>query len=207
MPEREPFADRRLYLVCDAGFAGVEEALAGGVDVLQLRDRSLGDNELLTRALEWAEIAHRHGALFFVNDRPDIALLSGADGVHVGQDDLPPAAVRELAGDRLLIGRSTHTPEQIRAAMDEPVDYIAVGPVHATPTKPGRPAVGIELVEVAAREASKPWFAIGGIDATNVASVTQAGATRVVVLRAIAQAPDPHAAATALRDALLNPTL
>jgi thiamine-phosphate pyrophosphorylase len=202
MPDAEPFADRCLYLVCDASFTRVEEALAGGVDVLQLRDRSLDDRDLLAQAREWTQLAHRHDALFFVNDRPDIALLSGADGVHVGQDDLPPAAVRELAGDRLLIGRSTHSPEQIRAAMDEPVDYIAVGPVHETPTKPGRPAVGLELVELAAREATKPWFAIGGIDLDNVSEVRDSGGTRIAVLRVIAAAHHPRAAATELRDAL-----
>ncbi|MBI5310165.1 MAG: thiamine phosphate synthase [Actinobacteria bacterium] len=193
---------RRLYLVCDASFEQAEAALTAGVEILQLRDRTLDDGELLRRASELAELAHRHGALFFVNDRPDIALVCGADGVHVGQADLPTSAIRELAGDRLLIGRSTHTPKQIQAALAESNDYLSVGPVHATPTKPGRPAVGLELVAHAAATVSRPWFAIGGIDATTLPAVTGAGATRVAVVRAVTDDADPAAATIALKRAL-----
>ncbi|MGB3952163.1 MAG: thiamine phosphate synthase, partial [Solirubrobacterales bacterium] len=169
MSESEPFAGRRLYLVCDSGFDDVEGALRNGVDVVQLRDRGLGDRALLAYARRMVAIAHSAGALMVVNDRPDIALLSGADGVHVGQDDITPAEIRELAGDRLLIGQSTHSEAQIAAAMHAGVDYIGVGPVHATPTKPGRTATGLELVAAARRLARVPWFAIGGIDAANAA--------------------------------------
>jgi thiamine-phosphate pyrophosphorylase len=142
------------------------------------------------------EQAHAAGALFVVNDRPDVALLAGADGVHVGQDDLPPRAVRELVGDGLLIGLSTHAPAEIDAA--EGVDYIGVGPVHATPTKPGRPAVGLDLVRYAAAHARVPWFAIGGLDGATAPAVVEAGATRLAVVRAVCGAADPGAAAGSL---------
>jgi thiamine-phosphate pyrophosphorylase len=137
---------------------------------------------------------------FLVNDRPDIAVLAGADGVHVGQDDLAPGEVRRIVGPELLIGRSTHAPAEIETAAE--VDYIAVGPVHATPTKPGRPATGVELVRYAAAWAPVPWFAIGGLDRATVPAAVAAGATRIVVVRAITEAPDPRAAALALQDAL-----
>src|SRR5690242_13216595 len=161
--ERRAALERaRLYLVCDASFSQVAEAVAGGVDLVQLRERGLDDGALLETARRMREQAHQAGALFLVNDRPDVALLSGADGVHVGQDDLPPRAVRQLVGEDLLVGLSTHAPAEIDAAAD--VDYLGVGPVHATPTKPGRPAVGLELVGYAVEHARVPWFAIGGVD-------------------------------------------
>ena len=143
----------------------------------------------------------RHDALLIVNDRPDLALRCGADGVHVGQDDERARAVRERVGDRLLIGTSTHSPEQLSAADESPADYLGVGPVHETPTKPGRPAVGLKLVRHAAEHASKPWFAIGGIDAGNAGAVVAAGARRIAVVRAIRDARDPEGAARALRTA------
>jgi thiamine-phosphate pyrophosphorylase len=129
-----------------------------------------------------------------------VALLVGADGVHVGQDDLPPVEVRRLVGEELLVGLSTHAPAELEAASE--VDYVGVGPVHATPTKPGRPAVGLELVRHAAAHARLPWFAIGGVDATTAPAVVEAGATRLAVVRAITRANDPRAAAAALRAAL-----
>jgi thiamine-phosphate pyrophosphorylase len=187
---------RSLYLVCDAAFTGVAEALRGGVGIVQLRDRRLPDGELLAHARMLAELVHAHGGLFLVNDRVDVALLAGADGVHVGQEDISPRDVRELCGDRLLIGLSTHNEQQIAAAAD--VDYIGVGPVVATPTKPGRPSVGLELVRHAAARVSRPWFAIGGIDAETAPAVVAAGATRLAVVRAITDAPDPRSAAEAL---------
>ncbi len=147
------------------------------------------------------------GALLIVNDRPWVAREARADGVHVGQDDIPPAEVRELVGPELLIGLSTHSPAQIDAVDAGVVDYIGVGPIHATPTKPGRAAVGLELIGHAATHAPVPFFAIGGLDADNLGPALGAGATRVCVLRAIADAADPAAAASALREQLGPTTL
>ena len=189
-----------LYLILEAAASNVVgPALEGGVDVVQLRDKHAPDGELVAAGRELGELCRRHGALFVVNDRPDLALECGADGVHVGQDDEAVEAVRALAGDRLLVGVSTHSPEQVAAAEESDADYFAVGPVHATPTKPGRPAVGLELVRHAAERARKPWFAIGGIDAGNAAEVVAAGARRLAVVRAIRDADDPRAAARELR--------
>jgi thiamine-phosphate diphosphorylase len=193
---RQRLAASRLYLVCDASFERIEDAVAGGVDIVQLRERALDDGQLLTAARRMRERTHAAGALFLVNDRPDIALLAGADGVHVGQDDLLPADVRRLVGGELLVGLSTHAPAEIEAAAD--VDYIGVGPVHETPTKPGRPAVGVELVRHAAAHAAVPWFAIGGVDPESAAAVVAAGASRLAVVRAITTAADPRAVAAAL---------
>ena len=192
-----------LYLILEAGAMHVvEPALRGGVDVIQLRDKDSPDGDVVAAGRELAGVCRRHGALLFVNDRPDLALECGADGVHVGQDDAAVEAVRELAGDRLLVGVSTHSPEQVAAAGASDADYFAVGPVYATPTKPGRPAVGLELVRHAAGHATKPWFAIGGIDAGNAAAVMGAGGRRLAVVRAIRDAADPRAAAAELRAAV-----
>jgi thiamine-phosphate pyrophosphorylase len=196
----------RLYLICDAAPGGraLETVLPGvleaGVDVIQLRDKRLEDRALLTTAAAARALAHAAGALLIVNDRPDLALEADADGVHLGQDDGDPLSARSLLGPDRLIGSSTHTREQIDAATD--VDYIGVGPVHATPTKPGRPAVGVALVAYAASRAGLPFFAIGGLDETNVAEVVRAGALRIAVVRAIADARDPAQAARRLRAAL-----
>lgn len=192
-----------LYLILEAAAAHVvPAALEGGVDVVQLRDKSAPDGEIVAAGRHLAALCRDRGALFFVNDRPDLALECGADGVHVGQDDAGVEAVRALAGERLLVGVSTHAPEQVAAAEASGADYFAVGPVYETPTKPGRPAVGLELVRHAAERASKPWFAIGGIDAGNAAEVVAAGATRLAVVRAIRDATDPRAAAAELRAAI-----
>jgi thiamine-phosphate pyrophosphorylase len=205
---RERLAGARLYLVCDARPGGREaaavlrQALAAGVDIVQLRDKDLGDDELLVAADGFRALCEEHGALFFVNDRPDLARRAGADGVHVGQADMDVGQARELAGPDLLVGRSTHAPAQLAAAHDEQADYAAVGPVHETPTKPGRPAAGLGYVEHAARAAALPWFAIGGIDAGNLAEVIAAGARRVVVVRAIAEAQDVGVATRELRELL-----
>jgi thiamine-phosphate pyrophosphorylase len=191
----------RLYLVCDRRpEAFLRAALAGGVDVLQLRDKNASDDELLAAAAAFRRVADDAGALFVVNDRPDLAVAAGADGVHVGQADAPVARARAVVGADRIVGRSTHAPDQIAASRD--ADYIAVGPVHATPTKPGRPAVGLDLVRHAAAHAPDPWFAIGGIDPSNVAAVAAAGARRIVVVRAITEAGDTERAARALRTAL-----
>ena len=192
----------RLYLVLEAGAAArvVEPALRGGVDMVQVRDKEASDAEVVDAARALRPLCDAHGALLVVNDRPDLALAAGADAVHVGQGDLAVERLRAEAGERLAIGVSTHAAEQGVAAEDSDADYFVVGPVHATPTKPGRPAVGLELVRAtAAREPAKPWFAIGGIDAGNAAAVVAAGAPRVVVVRAIRDATDPEAAARELR--------
>jgi thiamine-phosphate pyrophosphorylase len=191
--------DRRLYLVTPVRpdlEAFLEAAVSGGVDVVQVREKALADGELL-HALERArDVTRRLRVPLVVNDRPDLALLVEADLVHVGQDDLPLEAVRRLG---LAAGLSTHAPAEID---DAAADYIGVGPVFATPTKAGRPAVGLELVRYAAAHARQPWFAIGGIDAANVSQVVEAGARRIAVVRAIGDAPDPERAARTLCDAL-----
>jgi thiamine-phosphate pyrophosphorylase len=158
------------------------------------------DALIVESAARFAAVCAEHGALFVLNDRPDLAAQVGADGVHVGQDDTAVASARELVGSDRLIGLSTHTPAQVDAAAG--VDYIGVGPVHATPTKPGRPAVGLELVRHAAAHAGVPFFAIGGITAGNVAAVVAAGARRVAVVRALTEAADPERAAQLLRRAV-----
>jgi thiamine-phosphate pyrophosphorylase len=203
---RARLSEARLYLVCDAEPGGrtlaqvLEGALAGGVDVVQLREKRLSDDALAVATREAVAICAAAGALLIVNDRPAVALAAGADGVHVGQEDMTVAEVRELVGHELLIGLSTHRPAEIDAATE--ADYIGVGPVHATPTKPGRPAVGLELVRYAAENAPRPFFAIGGLSAENVGEVLDAGATRIAVVRAIAEAPNPELAARALRKTL-----
>lgn len=211
-------ADATLYLCTDARrergdlaeFA--DAALAGGVDLIQLRDKgSAGERQFgpleareeLDALAVLADAARRHGALLAVNDRADIALAAGADVLHLGQDDLPLPIARGIIGSRPVIGRSTHDADQVAAAIDEPVDYFCVGPCWPTPTKPGRPAPGLELVrKVAALNPAKPWFAIGGIDAQRLPEVLVAGARRVVVVRAITAAEDPRAAAAELKSAL-----
>jgi thiamine-phosphate pyrophosphorylase len=193
----------RLYLVCDARpDAFLERALRGGVDLVQLRLKDATDGEIVGVARRYRAVCAAHGAPLILNDRPDLVADAGADGVHVGQDDMPVAQTRALVGPERIIGLSTHSPAQVDAAGAEPdVDYIGVGPVHTTPTKPGRPAVGLDLVRYASVNAATPFFAIGGIDAGNVAAVRAAGATRIAVVRAITDAPDPEAAARALRSA------
>jgi thiamine-phosphate pyrophosphorylase len=201
MTPRRRIADARLYLVCDARpRAFLDAALRGGVDVIQLRDKALDDAELIAAARAFRAAADAAGALFVLNDRPDLTVEAGADGVHVGQADAPVDAARAVVGEERLVGLSTHSPAQLDRASG--VDYVAVGPIRATPTKPGRPAVGLEPVRYAAVHADVPFFAIGGIDPGNVHEAIAAGARRVVVVRAIAEAPDPEAAARALRRAL-----
>ncbi|MGH7425866.1 MAG: thiamine phosphate synthase, partial [Candidatus Methylomirabilales bacterium] len=175
--------------------------LEAGVDLVQLRDKDMEARSLL----RYAEVVRRRteefGALFIVNDRVDLACAAGADGVHLGQEDLSAAAARQMIGAG-LIGLSTHTEEQIRAAAASEADYLSVGPVHLTPTKPGRPAVGCALVRFAAAHARLPFFAIGGIDSATAPAVAEAGARRVAVVRAIVDAGDPAAAARQIRRAL-----
>jgi thiamine-phosphate pyrophosphorylase len=198
---RERLANARLYLVCDdQPDEFLHAALRGGADIVQLRLTS--DDEIVRVARRTVAVCAEHRALFILNDRPDLVADVGADGVHLGQDDMPVAGARALLGDEPLIGLSTHSPQQIDAA--RAVDYIGVGPVHETPTKPGRPAVGVELVRYAAAHASVPFFAIGGIDATNVWPARDAGARRIAVVRALTCAKDPEASAAALRTAIIG---
>jgi thiamine-phosphate pyrophosphorylase len=201
---RERLDTARLYLVCDARpRAWLQAAARGGVDLLQLRDRALDDDGLVAAAREFRAAADDAGALFILNDRPDLVEACGADGVHVGQDDEPPAAARTAVGPDRIVGRSTHAPEQADAAEADPdVDYVVVGPVHATPTKPGRPATGLAYVRYAAGTITKPWFAIGGLHAGNLGDAIAHGASRAVVVRAIADAPDPEGAARVLKTML-----
>jgi thiamine-phosphate pyrophosphorylase len=194
--ERKTRLDRaRLYLVIEAGAARdvVPAALAGGVDMVQLREKHLPDEEIVAVGRELRGMCDEAGALLIVNDRADLALACDADGVHLGQDDEPVASVRDQVGLDMLIGLSTHSPAQIDTA--EGVDYLGVGPVFETATKPGLEPVGVELVEYAKQHATLPWFAIGGIDAERAAQI---GAERIAVVRAIRDAGDPRAAAEAL---------
>ncbi|OBG17617.1 thiamine-phosphate diphosphorylase [Mycolicibacterium celeriflavum] len=215
---RERLATASLYLCTDARrergdlaeFA--DAALAGGVDLIQLRDKgSAGEQRFgpleARQELEALEVlgeaARRHNALLAVNDRADIAVAAGADVLHLGQDDLPLAVARDIVGDRPVIGRSTHDVDQVGAAIAEAVDYFCVGPCWPTPTKPGRPAPGLDLIRhTAGRGTAKPWFAIGGIDVARLPEVLAAGARRIVVVRAITAAEDPRVAAGQLKAAL-----
>jgi thiamine-phosphate pyrophosphorylase len=194
----------RLYLVADRGRLerALDGALAGGVDLVQLRDKRAGDRELLEAAARFGARCRAAGALFLLNDRPDLALAAGADGVHVGQDDAPVVAARARVGPDRIVGLSTHSVAQARRGASSGADYLAIGPVHATPTKAGRPAIGLEPVRYAAAHLELPWFAVGGLDLGTVAAAVAAGARRVVVVRAIADALDPEAAARGLRAAL-----
>jgi thiamine-phosphate pyrophosphorylase len=205
---RDLLAGISVYLVTDASpkLGPFEEFLAtaidAGVDMLQLRDRRLNDRELLDAARLAARVCRELGALCIINDRLDVALSAGADGVHLGQDDLDLKSARAIAGADFVIGVSTHSAEQVDRAQESDADYFAVGPIYATPTKPGRPPVGLDLVRYAAANARKPFFAIGGIDPTNVGLVSAAGAKSVSVLRWISQSDDPAAAVRSLREAM-----
>jgi thiamine-phosphate pyrophosphorylase len=198
---RQRLSDARLYMVCGAlSDDFLRAALRGGVDIVQLRMKAVAEHRLVAEARRFARICRERRALFILNDRPDLVAAADADGVHVGQDDAPVPEARALVGRERLVGLSTHSPEQIERAAG--VDYIGVGPVYETPTKAGRPAVGLDLVRFAARGARVPFFAIGGIDPRNVAAVAAAGARRVAVVRALTEARDPEATARRLRAAL-----
>jgi thiamine-phosphate pyrophosphorylase len=199
---RERLDRARLYLCTPirpdlAGFA--DAVLGAGVDVIQLRDKDAEAVPLLEAAAVLREAADRHGALFAVNDRADVAFAAGADVLHLGQSDLPMDWARRIVGRDLLLGRSTHGLEQVKCAIAEGWDYFAVGPVYPTATKPDRQAVGTSLLQAVAELAPPvPWFAIGGVDQTTLTEVTTSGATRVVVVRAVTDAGDPAAAAGSL---------
>jgi thiamine-phosphate pyrophosphorylase len=211
-PRRARLAGARLYLCTDARRRQgdladfLAAALRGGVDIVQLREKGLEARDELACAEVFAAAAARHGALWAVNDRADLALAGAADVLHLGQDDLPVPVARRILGPAPLIGRSTHAESDVDAAAAEPgVDYFCVGPTWPTPTKPGRPAPGPGLLSyAAARAGDRPWFAIGGIDESNLDRVLAAGARRIVVVRAITAAEDPEAAARALRARLTD---
>jgi len=200
---RERLARARLYIVTDARVGRgdlkdfLEEILEAGCDVVQLREKDAEAGDLMRLGEIFKEAASRHGALFIVNDRADVALALEADGVHLGQNDLPAETARTVLGPDALIGLSCHSSADHDRA-PAVADYLTAGPVWATPTKPGRPGTGLELVRGAARSVNRPWFAIGGIDPTNLHDVVEAGATRVVVVRAVTEAEHPAAAVGAL---------
>ncbi len=204
MNRRLRLAVARLYLVVDGAHAHVlEAALRGGVDVVQLRDKELPDDKLVRAAEPFRRACDAHGALFVLNDRPDLVAACGADGVHVGQRDASVAEARALVGDERIVGLSVETVVQLDAI--DGADYLGVGAVFATPTKTEAEAAGLELVRAAAVQVGIPWFAIGGIDLENVAEVVMAGAPGVAVVRAIRDADNPEAAARELRAALGEP--
>ncbi|MDR3210537.1 MAG: thiamine phosphate synthase [Planctomycetota bacterium] len=196
LPLRERLAKARLYVIVTRAFCHDEplttarEAVAGGADVIQMREKDLEDGEFYRQALSLAEVCRQGGALFIVNDRPHIALLAQADGVHSGQGDLPPHLTRRLVGDGRLIGRSTAAPEFALAALAEGSDYLGVGPVYATQTKAHRQAVGLDYVRWAANWNRLPFFAIGSVNRATLEAVLEAGARRVAVCTGISQARD-----------------
>jgi thiamine-phosphate pyrophosphorylase len=204
---RERLRTARLYFVCEAlpgerdPEALLHAALGGGADIVQLREKELGRDEVERSARTFRRLCDTYSALFIVNDDPYLARTCNADGVHLGQDDMPVEEAREILGPEMIIGLSTHSEEQLAASAGRPVDYVSVGPIWETPTKEGRPGVGLSLVEHAAA-APHPFFAIGGIDPGNAGEVVAAGARRLGVVRAIRDAEDPAAAAAELRGAL-----
>ncbi len=205
---RERLRTARLYLVCEALPRGEEPeallraALNGGVNIVQLREKELDRDTIERSARTFRRLCDTYSALFIVNDDPYLARACDADGVHVGQDDMPVAEAREILGPEAIVGLSTHSEEQLAASAGAAVDYVSVGPIWETPTKEGRPGVGLRLVEHAAAHAPHPFFAIGGVDPANAGQVVEAGARRLGVVRSVRDAADPAAAAEALRSAL-----
>jgi thiamine-phosphate pyrophosphorylase len=192
-PRVSRLTEAQLYLVCDEqSDSFLRAALRGGVDIVQLRMKRAGEAEIVAAGKRFRQITREHDALLIINDRPELVSEVDADGAHLGQDDLPTAPARQILGPDRLLGLSTHSREQIDAAVHAGVDYIGVGPVNETPTKPGRAAVGLELVAYAAEHAAVPFFAIGGISAANVDAVRAAGAERVAVVRALTETADPE---------------
>jgi thiamine-phosphate pyrophosphorylase len=202
---REALAGRRLYL-CTGDRPDLAAFLAacirGGVDVVQLRDKQLDALALLRRAEIAGALCREFGVPFILNDRPDLALACGADGVHVGQDDAPPWLARQILGPAAIVGRSTHGPAELAAAGAEPVDYLSAGPVHPTPTKPGRPGTGLGYLTQAAATATVPWFVTGGVTPATVGAMVAAGARRFVVVRYVTEAADPEGNARLLAQAI-----
>lgn len=194
----------RVYLCVGwrEDLADLLDAVLPSIDIVQLRDKDGDDDRLRAGSAVVAQAAARHSRLFVLNDRPDLAVEVGADGVHLGQDDLPPAAARGIVGPELLIGRSTHSTAEVDRAQVEDCDYFAVGPVAATPTKPGRPGIGLDPVRHAAAVASKPWFVTGNMTPATAPDVVAAGAPGIVVVRALTDAEDPGVVSGLLQAAL-----
>ncbi len=213
MPDVASLDEARLYLCTDSRREQgdltdfLDAVLANGVDIVQLREKNLEAADELDLLAVFADACRRHGALLAVNDRADLAVAAGAEVFHVGQRDLPPDLARQFVGPAVEIGRSSHSVEQALAAAEDPeVDYFCVGPIWATPTKPGRPGIGLDPIRAVAEAApDKPWFAIGGIDEDRLADVLAAGASRVVVVRVLTEADDPGAAAARLAARLAPP--
>jgi len=180
----------------------LDACLRGGVDIVQLRDKQLDTRALIDRALLALDVCRTHDVPFIVNDRPDLALHVDAHGVHVGQDDAPPGLARQLLGDHKLVGLSTHAPAELDAAAAEPVDYISVGPITETPTKPGRAGTGLDYVRYAAENTERPYFVTGGVTPETVPTIAAAGARRFVVVRYLTESSEPYAAAARLRAAI-----
>jgi thiamine-phosphate pyrophosphorylase len=202
-------ANARLYLVTSPSetlLATVEAALEGGLQLVQYREKEAPDCDRLQIAQQLCRLCHQYNALFILNDRVDLALAVEADGVHLGQQDIPVALARRILGPERLVGRSTTNPQELEKAIQEGVDYIGVGPVYATPTKPGKTAAGLDYVAHAARHAPMLWYAIGGIDTTNLAAVMTAGGQRAAVVRAIMDAADPKSVTQALNAQLVSPS-
>ncbi|MEX0873672.1 MAG: thiamine phosphate synthase [Actinomycetota bacterium] len=201
---REAFERARLYLVAPGDFPVdvLGAVIEAGVDLVQLRMKDAEAAEVIEVADQFQGVCEAARVPFVINDRPDIALALAADGVHLGQDDLAPIVAREILGPDVMIGRSTHSTDDVTRALEEHehglADYIAVGPVHQTPTKAGRPAVGLELVAHAAQHVTFPWFAIGGINISTLSNVVKTGGRRIVVVRAIVESDDPVRAASEL---------
>ncbi|NJK41109.1 MAG: thiamine phosphate synthase [Acaryochloridaceae cyanobacterium SU_2_1] len=190
----QKLAKAALYLVtspCPNLLAVVEAALEGGLSLVQYREKQAHDHDRLTLARQIGQLCHRYNALFIVNDRLDIAIAAAADGVHLGQQDLPIAVARQLLGPHKIVGRSTTNPQELKRAIDEQADYIGVGPIYKTPTKADKTAVGHDYIRYAADHAPMPWYAIGGIDEHNLANVIASGASRIAVVRAIIDSPTP----------------
>lgn len=209
------FRNFRLYAVTDlkevcADFLRkIEQAYQGGADIVQLRSKTLSDIALIRLGLKVRKLADRYKKLFFINDRIDLAFATGADGVHLGQTDMPISVAQRLikqSGRKFWIGKSTHTVRQAIAAEKEKVDYIGIGPVYPTPTKPFANVVGLKLVAQACKRIRIPWVAIGGIDLNNIHEVLEVGATRVAVVRAIFAAENSKKAAQQIKQNLKDPT-
>ena len=197
--------ERRLYL-CTPDRPDLEEfvdaCIVGGVDIVQLRDKNLEARQVIERGRRVLRVCRDHAVPFILNDRPDLALEVEADGVHVGQGDVPPALARRILGPDIIVGLSTHAPSDLDDALDEPVDYLSAGPVSQTPTKPGRPGTGLRYLTYVVERAKTPWFVTGGVTPDSVKMMAAAGARRFVVVRHLTEAEDPKAAAKTLREAI-----
>jgi thiamine-phosphate pyrophosphorylase len=207
---KQRLAAARLYVVTDARRRQgdladfLDRILGAGADIVQLREKEAEAGDLLRWGEVFRDASGRHGALFTVNDRPDVARALEADGVHVGQNDLPAPAAREILGERAIVGLSCHSEADLERAPAE-ADYLTVGPVHETPTKRGRPATGVDLVRFASLRIPRPWFAIGGLNPQTLPEVVEAGARRIVVVRAVAEADDAASAVRSLLSLLEKP--